>query len=135
MALTINLEEHHNYILLEIIGSIDANNTMIINQAMESAIKNSEKHLLLDCSQLQNINSEALKALLKNRRQMAYYRMIMFCNLSSAIASLMELSGITTFIPVISEIIEAETLLQELDFAQGAVPQQNTHSSIDSIVK
>ncbi|WP_263078219.1 STAS domain-containing protein [Endozoicomonas sp. Mp262] len=124
MALTINLEEHHSYILFEIIGKIDAYNAKIVAAALNDALYNSHKHLLLECSQLQSINSKGLQQFLATRRQMPFFRTMLFCNPISSIASLFELSGITQFIPVIPDIIEAEALLQELDVAQGHIASQ-----------
>ncbi len=121
MALTINLEEHHNHYLLEVIGSIDAENAEIIAKAMDKVINDSHKHLLLDCTQLHSINSEGLKALMTARRLMSFFRMIIICNLSASVAALLEFSGIHHFIPLLPDIFEAETMLQELEYSQGHI--------------
>ena len=128
MTLAINFEEHHNYILLEVIGRISNSNVDILNNALDSAIDHYGGHILVDISQLYEINSFGLQTILRKRRKMNCFFMMIFCGPSLKIKSLMELVGITEFIPVVSNVFNAEAILEELDFAQGHMrPSSNSN--------
>ena len=116
--LTITQEEHPAYILMELSGSINSSNATQITEAIDSITLSNHKHFLLDLSRLRSINSVGLQALLKCRQTTPYSQMILFCSPSPAVTALIEISGITAFIPVISDITQAETLLQDLTLLQ-----------------
>ena len=119
MALSINLEDHYNYTLLEIEGQVDAVTAQMLDQAIETATFEGNRHLILDCSQLSSISSEGLRVLLNARSQLVLFHTLTLCNVTSAIASLFRLSGISRYIPVANDLDEAEAMLYESDANLG----------------
>ncbi|MDP0589153.1 MAG: STAS domain-containing protein [Candidatus Endonucleobacter bathymodioli] len=125
MALTIDLEEHHDYVLLDIIGTIDASNAEIVARHLDFAINKYDKHLLIEGSNLKSINITGLRVFLNAKQKMSFFKMMILCNIPTAIMALIELSGITSVIPIVSDIIEAEIILQDMDLFNGHIPQNS----------
>lgn len=121
MALSINLEDHYNYTLLEIDGRVDATTAQMLDRAIESATFEGNRHLILDCSHLSSISSEGLRVLLNARSQLALFHTLTLCNVTSAITSLFRLSGIARYIPVANDLDEAEAMLYESDASLGRI--------------
>lgn len=119
MALSINLEDHYNYTLLEISGKVDAVSAAILDKAIESATCEGNRHLILDCSQLYSISSEGLRVLLNARNQLSMFHTLTMCNVSSTITSLFKLCGISRYIPIVSDLDEAESTLYEVGASLG----------------
>ncbi|MET4695414.1 STAS domain-containing protein [Endozoicomonas lisbonensis] len=119
MALSINLEDHYNYTLVEIEGKVDASSAQMLDRALESATFEGNRHLVLDCSHLSSISSEGLRVLMNARTQLARFHSLTLCNVSSAIASLFRLCGITRYIQIVGGVDEAEALLYEKDSGLG----------------
>ncbi|WP_330924498.1 STAS domain-containing protein [Candidatus Sororendozoicomonas aggregata] len=127
MAISISLEEHHNYLLLDVDGRIDALSALILKRAMDYVIHNSHKHLLLNFSQLEAINSDGLKVIYNSRQKLTFGRIMAVCHPSSAVRGLMALSGIDELMPIASDIMEGEMLLHDSELAQGLIPQQSLY--------
>ncbi len=121
MALSINLEDHFNYTLLELDGSIDAITAHTLDRAINQAIGKTNRHLILDFNLLTSISSDGLKILLSAKNRLSRFHSIALCNVSDQISSLMELSGLTRFISVNQDLHDAEILLMESDFLQGRI--------------
>ncbi|AMO57481.1 STAS domain-containing protein [Endozoicomonas montiporae] len=121
MALSINLEDHYNYTLVEIEGKVDAMSAKMLDRALESATFDGNRHLVLDCSHLSSISSEGLRVLMNARTQLARFHSLTLCNVSSAVASLFKLCGITRYIPLVKGVDEAEALLYAHDAALGKI--------------
>ncbi len=45
MALTINLEDHFNYTLLELHGEVNANTAVILQKSIDISTENGHRHL------------------------------------------------------------------------------------------
>lgn len=119
MALSINLEDHYNYTLLELDGDINANTAPILHRALNLAVEQGNCHLVLECSMLTSISSDGLKVLLVNQRKLSSFYQISMCNVAAPIVSLLEMSGMTRFITLNQDIHEAETMLMEVDYSTG----------------
>ncbi|MDP0562976.1 MAG: STAS domain-containing protein [Candidatus Endonucleobacter sp. (ex Gigantidas childressi)] len=115
MALTINLEEHNNYILLDIIGAIDASNAGVVDRYLEFIVSNYNKHLLIDGSQLQSTTIAGLQVFIKAKQKVPLFKMMIFCNITTGIMSLIELSGIASLIPIVPNIIDGKSILKKID--------------------
>ncbi|WOG29398.1 STAS domain-containing protein [Endozoicomonas sp. 8E] len=113
MALSINLEDHYNYTLLEVRGKVDAATSQMLDRAIEAATFEGNQHLILDCSQLFSISSEGLRVLLNTRNSLTLIHSITLCNVSRSIHSLLELTGISRFINIAKDLDEAESMLFE----------------------
>ncbi|WP_448217900.1 STAS domain-containing protein [Endozoicomonas sp. 2B-B] len=113
MALSINLEDHYNYTLLEVRGKVDAATSQMLDRAIEAATFEGNHHLILDCSQLFSISSEGLRVLLNTRNSLNRIHSITLCNVSRSIHSLLELTGISRFINIAKDLDEAESMLLE----------------------
>lgn len=123
MALTINLEDHYNYTLLELDGEIDASTSGILKNALNKAIREGNQHLVLECSMLKSISSAGLKVLLASRRKLSGFNQITMCNVAQPIVSLLEMSGMTRFVSINIDIEDAETMLMETDYVSGRIHQ------------
>ncbi|WP_252179000.1 STAS domain-containing protein [Endozoicomonas sp. 4G] len=121
MALSINLEDHYNYTLLEVQGKVDAITSHMLDRAIEAATFEGNRHLILDCSQLYSISSEGLRVLLNTRSTLTLLHSLTLCNVSRPIYSLLELTGITRYIPVANDLDEAESMLFESDAKLGRI--------------
>lgn len=121
MALTINLEDHYNYTLLELDGDIDARSSGILKSALNRAINEGNSHIVLECSMLTSISSAGLKVLLSTQKKLSGTYDISMCNVSAHISSLLEMSGMTRFISLNSNIEDAETMFMESDYTQGRI--------------
>ena len=113
MALSINLEDHYHYTLVEIEGKVDASSAEMLDRALESATFEGNRHLVLDCSHLSSISSEGLRVLMNARNQLSRFHSLTLCNVPSAINSLLRLCGISRYIAIVKDVDEAETLLYE----------------------
>ncbi len=125
MAISISLEEHHNYLLLDVAGCVDAVSALFLKKAMDYVIHNSHKHLLLDFSQLETINSDGLMVIYNSRQKLTFTRIMAVCHPSNAVLALMALSGTDELVPVAADIMEGEMLLHASELAQGYMPQQS----------
>ena len=121
MPLSINLKDHYDYTLIEIEGKVDAATAQMLDRAIEAATWEGNRHLILDCSQLYSISSEGLRVLLNARNKLSFYHSLAMCNVASAILSLLELTGVTRYIPVIPELEDAESLVSGSDFSRGHI--------------
>ncbi|MGI9278328.1 MAG: STAS domain-containing protein [Endozoicomonas sp.] len=121
MALSINLEDHYNYTLLEVQGKVDAITSQMLDRAIEAATFEGNRHLILDCSQLFSISSEGLRVLLSTRSTLTLLHSLTLCNVSRSIRSLLELSGISRYISIASDLDEAEAMLFESDAQLGRI--------------
>ena len=119
MALSINLEDHYNYTLLELHGEISANTAPILRRALDLAIAEGNRHLVLECSLLTSISSDGLKILLSSQRKLSTFYRISMCNVEDSIAALLEMSGMTRFVAINNDIHDAETMLMEADYSTG----------------
>lgn len=119
MALSINLEDHYNYTLVEIEGTVDATTAQMLDRAIEAATFEGNRHLVLDCSQLYSISSDGLRVLLNARNSLVMYHTLTLCNVSRSIQSLIDLSGVSRYIPVLPDLDEAEAFLYESDASVG----------------
>lgn len=121
MALTINLENHFNYTLLEIDGTVNALSAPLLHSAIRTATREGNRHLIIDCTLLKSLNSDGLKVLLSSQLELAGRYILSLCNVSRPIAALMELSGLTRYIEINYDIHEAESGLLENDYAMGRI--------------
>ncbi|KEQ18816.1 STAS domain-containing protein [Endozoicomonas numazuensis] len=121
MALSINLEDHYNYTLLEVQGKVDAVTSPILDHAIEAATFEGNRHLILDCSQLFSISSEGLRVLLNTRNTLTLLHSLTLCNVSRSIRALLELSGISRYVSIASDLEEAESMLFESDAQLGRI--------------
>ena len=121
MALSINLEDHYNYTMLELDGEIDASTSGILKNALNKALKEGNQHLVLECSMLNSISSAGLKVLLSSRRKLSGFHRISMCNVAQHIASLLEMSGMTRFVSINTDVDDAETMLLETDYSSGRI--------------
>ena len=119
MALSINVEDHYNYTLLELDGEINATTASILNRSLRLAIEEGNRHLVLECSLLTSISSDGLKVLLNSQRNLSRFYHIAMCNVADPIASLLEMSGMTRFISINHDIHDTETMLMETDYSTG----------------
>ena len=121
MALSINLEDHYNYTLLEIDGNVDAVTSQMLDRAIESATCEGNRHLILDCSDLYSISSEGLRVLLSAYRTLNLFHTLTLCSISRPIKSLLELSGVSRYLFIAEDLDEAEAMLFESDASLGRV--------------
>ncbi|WP_062268439.1 STAS domain-containing protein [Endozoicomonas arenosclerae] len=121
MALSINLEDHYNYTLLEVQGKVDSVTSQMLDRAIEAATFEGNRHLILDCSQLFSISSEGLRVLLNTRSTLTLLHSLTLCNVSRSIRALLELSGISRYISIASDLEEAESMLFESDAQLGRI--------------
>ena len=121
MALSINLEDHYNYTLVEIEGKVDASSAEMLDRALESATFDGNRHLVLDCSHLSSISSEGLRVLMNARTQLVRFHSLTLCNVSSAVKALFRLCGITRYIQVVDNIDDAEALLYGNDIGMDRI--------------
>ena len=119
MTLSVNLENHYNYTLLEVVGDINASTAPILGRALDIAIEEGNHHLVLDCSQLYTMTSAGLKVLLSRQRKLSEFHHIVMCHVSAPVTALLEISGMTRFITINADIHETEALLMEADYATG----------------
>lgn len=98
MELTINLESYQNCTLLMLDGDINTSTIQILENGIKNATKTDNNHIVLDCTLLKSINSDGLRLLLHCQVQLAGHYYLSLHNVSSEVASLMELSGIIHFI-------------------------------------
>ena len=124
MALSINLEDHYNYTMLELDGEIDASTSGILKSALNQALREGSQHLVLECSMLSSISSAGLKVLLSSRRKLSGFNRITMCNVAQHIVSLLEMSGMTRFVSINEDVDDAETMLMETDYSSGRIYQQ-----------
>ncbi|WP_257253626.1 MULTISPECIES: STAS domain-containing protein [unclassified Endozoicomonas] len=115
MALSINLEDHYNYTLLEVEGKVDAVTSQMLDRAIEAATFEGNRHLILDCSQLFSISSEGLRVLLNTRNTLTLLHSLTLCNVSRPIRSLLDLTGVSRYIAIANDLDEAESMLFESD--------------------
>ncbi len=108
MELTINLESYQNYTLLMLDGDINTSTIQILENALGNATRINNNHIVLDCTSLKSINSDGLNLLLHCQVQLAGHFYLSLYNVSSDVASLMELSGITHFIQMNTQAQNAE---------------------------
>ena len=121
MALSINLEDHYNYTLLELDGDINARSSGLLKSALNRAINEGNSHIVLECSMLTSISSSGLKVLLSTQRKISGSYHISMCNVASHISSLLEMSGMTRFIDINTNVEDAETMMMETDYSQGRI--------------
>ncbi|MGI9273729.1 MAG: STAS domain-containing protein [Endozoicomonas sp.] len=121
MPLSINLEDHYDYTLIEVAGKVDAGTAQMLDRAIEAATWEGNRHLVLDCSQLYSISSEGLRVLLNARSRLALYHNLAMCNVASTIQSLLDLTGVTRYIRVIPELEDAESLISGAEFSRGHI--------------
>ena len=119
MPLSINLEDNYDYTLIELAGVVDAATAQMLDRAIEAATWDGNRHLVLDCNLLTSISSDGLRVLLNARSRLSMFHNLVLCNVTTPVKSLMKLSGVARYIPIISTRSDAETLISEIDFSKG----------------
>lgn len=113
MELTINLESYQDYTLLILDGDVNATNIQILENALSNATRINNSHIVLDCTSLKSISCDGLQLLLRCQVQLAGHFYLSLYNVSNAVASLMELSGITYFIQMNTQTQNAQQQQQQ----------------------
>ena len=111
MALSIALEDHYLYTLLEVKGKVDAGTAQLLDRALESATFDGNRHLILDCTHLSGISSEGLRILMNATTQQIRFHSLTLFNVSAAVSALLRLCGITRYVHIVASLDDAEALL------------------------
>ncbi len=111
MALAINMEDHYSYTLIELAGKVDSGTADLLDRALESAITEGHRDLILDCKKLICINSQGLRVLLRALKSYSVFYTLTLCNVSGSIRALLDLTGISRFTVIRDNLDQAAASL------------------------
>lgn len=100
MDLIVNLESYQDHTLLTLEGDVNAGSLQLLDSALTNATRLDSKHIVVDCSALNSINSDGLGLLLHCQVQFAGSYYLTLENVSHDLAELLELSGVSHFIQI-----------------------------------
>lgn len=99
-------------IIVEINGRIDAVTTSEAESYLNSLVENNEYNIVIDCKNLDYINSSGLRILIMNlKKQTANNKKLLLCNLQKNIKDVFKFSGFTNLFDV---ELDLESALQKL---------------------
>jgi anti-anti-sigma factor len=99
-------------IIVEINGRIDAVTTSDAEQYLNSLVDNNDSNIVIDCKNLDYINSSGLRILIMNlKKQTARNKKLLLCNLQKNIKDVFKFSGFTNLFDV---EMDMEGALQQL---------------------
>ncbi len=99
-------------IIAEINGRIDAVTTSDAEQYLNSLVDNNETNIIIDCKNLDYINSSGLRILIMNlKKQTARNKKLLLCNLQNNIKDVFKFSGFTNLFDVELDLDQALQLV------------------------
>ena len=113
MALSINMEDHYSYTLMELAGKVDSATADLFEKALESAILEGHRDLILDCRLLFGISSHGLRVLIKALKSYSMFYTLTLCNVSGSVRALLDLTGISRFTVIRDNLEQAAASLPE----------------------
>ena len=94
--------------VIQLHGKLDANTTMIVEQTLLSEIASGQKHLVLDCANMDFISSAGLRSLLLAVKKMkAAGGMIGLAALQPNVKEVFDISGFSALFTIHSTTAEA----------------------------
>ncbi|WP_194842495.1 STAS domain-containing protein [Endozoicomonas sp. OPT23] len=116
MALSINMEDHYSYTLVELAGKVDSSTAELLDRTLETAIVEGHRDLILDCKQLLAINSQGLRILLRALKGYSVFYSLTLCNVSNPIRALLDLTGISRFTVIRDNLDQAAASIPDSHF-------------------
>ncbi len=99
-------------IIVEINGRIDAVTTSDAEQYLNSLVDNNDSNIVIDCKNLDYINSSGLRILIMNlKKQTSRNKKLLLCNLQKNIKDVFKFSGFTNLFDV---EMDMDSALQQL---------------------
>jgi anti-anti-sigma factor len=99
-------------IIVEINGRIDAVTTSDAEKYLNSLVDNNDSNIVIDCKNLDYINSSGLRILIMNlKKQTLHNKKLLLCNLQKNIKDVFKFSGFTNLFDV---EMDMDSALQQL---------------------
>lgn len=99
-------------IIAEINGRIDAVTTTDAEQYLNSLVDNNDENIIVDCKNLDYINSSGLRILIMNlKKQTSKNKKLLLCNLQKNIKDVFKFSGFTNLFDVELDLDQALKLV------------------------
>jgi len=94
MSMNINQEPTGNIIILTLNGRLDTMNFALLENEVNSLIKDNKKYIVLDCQALEYVSSSGLRVLMMSLNQVkAVGGKFSICNLQPSIIKIFKISG------------------------------------------
>lgn len=111
--MNVSFENHGHYLVIRLNGVVDSVVAADLEKSLLAILKDHTEHLIVDCADLQYINSAGLRVFLLMAKQTQTQQVLAFCNLSKEVHLVFTTIGFDRILNLhatLSEAVEATAL-------------------------